>query len=44
MGARGGKRKLTGTGSAPQEDTAHEPAAVTQHEDRAALAAEVSPC
>ena len=38
------REELTGTGPAPQEDTAREPATVPQHEDRAALAAAFSPC
>jgi hypothetical protein len=38
------REELTGTGPAPQEDTARQPATVPQHEDRTALAAAVSPC
>jgi len=35
---------LTGTGPAPQQNAAHQPAIVRQHQDRAALAAAVRPC
>jgi EmrB/QacA subfamily drug resistance transporter len=38
------REELTGTGPAPQEDTARQPATVPQHEDRTALAAAVRPC
>jgi MFS family permease len=38
------REELTGTGPAPQEDTARQPVTAPQHQDRAALAAAVRPC